>query len=336
MFSKDIALSQETFTTMTVRDFIYKTKTPLIQRDHESRVMGGKVDYFNKVLINHKVVFIARYVGEKTKLIDNDTMEYGDLFVMDGNTRKHFWRMALEKIGHQWEKFADTLLMVGYREVKTFEELNLWYDTFDSKGQLKTPKDNARSAANILGLEDYMVKNMSTAVSKVIRITKPSGITEVDFVTKKLEMFGVDIIQEFYETFEESISAKVKNKVSPFLVAYRALKEKFSDHSYNIDRIFHEMFTGIYKIPINSSGDYCVGMELHDMFLKDGVYSYLNPKSSGDRIAIISGVVYTLVKNAVTKDKYYVNRKHKPFAQSTSGAQRAMEIFYQEIAEKIV
>lgn len=329
-------MNNETFTTMTVRDFIYNTKTPLIQRDHEARVASGKVDYFNNILINHRVVFLAKYVGKPCELVGGEMMEHGDLFVMDGNTRKHFWRVAIENVGHGWEEFADSQLMVGYREVSTFEELNSWYDTFDSKGQLKTPKDNSRSAANLLGLEEYMVKNMSTAVGKVVRIKKPEGMTEVDFVAKKLEIFGVDVIQEFYETFEDIIPPKVKNKVSPLIVAYRALCDQFYDNRHNINKIFEEMFTGTYRIPMNKAGDYCVAMELHDMFLKDGVYSYLNPKSSGDRIPIIAGVVYTLIKNAITKDKYYVSRRHKPFAQSVVGAQRAMDIFYQEIAEKIV
>lgn len=334
--TKEILIGNETFITMPVEDFIYKTKTPLIQRDHVTRVHSGKVDYFNNTLINHRVVYLAEYVGERINLLDGEPLNKGDLLVMDGNTRKYFWKQAIETLGGEWDKFAKESVLCGIRKLSSISEINAWYDTFDSKFQLKTAKDNAKSAANLLGLEDYMLKNMSSAVSKVIRIRKPEGMTEVDFVKKKIEMFGVDVIREFYETFEDIVPSKVKNKLSPFIVAYRALTNELYEKRINIDYIFHEMFSGSYAKPINKAGENFISLELNNMFLQDGVYSYLNPRSSGDRIPIVSAVVYQLVKDAVVNNKYYVSTKRKPFAQSNAGSERAMQIFYENIAEKIL
>ena len=325
-------MKNQYFTTITVEDFINKTNTPKIQRNHELRVSQGKVDYFNEVLVNHKVVYIAKWIGEDISLEDGTVLLKDSLLAMDGNTRKHFWKKSIAALPHKWEGFLKEELICGVMETDSINDINAWYETFDSRFQLKTAKDNTYSAANLIDIKPEYVSKLTSAISKVTAgIKKPSNMTQIDFSRKKMELFGKDYIESFFTKFEDIIPSKIRTKLSPFIVAYRGLVADHPNQVESIDKVFVEMFTGDMNNPVDSRGYQRVSFILKNLFMQDGVYSYLNPNSSGNRIEIISGVIYGYVSNSIARDNKYFGTNKAYIGNSQAGVTRAVELFNQHI-----
>jgi len=320
--------------TIKVKDFLNKTKTPTIQRDHKARVESGKVNYFQDMLPNHLVVNLALYIGKDFTTDNGHTIQRGDYLVVDGNTRKFFWQVMMESKDPKWLAFNESQIVCGYREFSEIEDLNKWYATFDSKEQIKVAKHKMESAASLIGIDSERVAKLSSALnkcsSKVADVCRKYDVTEEEAKARQIEAFGTHYINEFYDNFEKLWSPKQKSSIGPFLVAYRYLLSSGQPRSV-VNSLFTEMFTGHFDRAMNEAGDKCVALELRDMFLTDGIYSYLNPKGAGDRIEIISAVVYKLIQTSIESGKYFVSRKRKPFAQSQEGAKRAIQIFNEEL-----
>lgn len=324
----------ENIYTIQVKDFLTKTKTPTIQRDHEARVSSGKVNYFQQMLPNHSVVSIALYLGDDFTTDNGHTIHNGDYLVVDGNTRKFFWQVMIETKDPKWLAFNEEYIVCGYREFTTIEELNKWYSTFDSKEQIKVAKHKMESAASLIGIDSDRVAKLSSALnkcsSKVSEVCRKYNLTEEEAKARQIDAFGTQYINEFYDNFEEMWTPKQKASIGPFLVAYRYLLSSGKPRSI-VNSIFSEMFTGKFENAMNDDGDKCVALEIRDMFLTNGIYSILNPKGAGDRIEIVSAVVYKLIQTSIESGKYFISRKRKPFAQSQEGARRATQIFNDEL-----
>lgn len=320
------------FYKTTVENVLKNTKTPLVQRNHEDRVLSGKVDYLYNTLPQHFNMAVAIYKGFPTLYKGTHKINKGDVFLVDGNTRKFFWTAAIEAGHPLFKNFNENQVIISSREFYTPEDLNEWYETFDSSRQLKTSAHMMQSAAHLSNMEEVRVKNLTYVTSKILRsVKKLKDETDVDFRARKIQLFGVDHINSFYDNFE-SIVGKSIYKMTPMLTAYRVLREETHPKMWSvIDQFFTEFMSGKISKPMNEEGLKSVTMYLNNLLMEKGSYSYLNPNNSGNRLSVISAVVHYYGKKYLRGEDFMGKRLF--FANSQAGQERAVEYFSQEMCK---
>lgn len=317
---------ENAFYKTTVANVLKNTKTPLVQRNHEDRVLSGKVNYLYEPLPQHFVMAAAVYNGHPTLYKGTHKLNKGDVFLVDGNTRKFFWEAAIKAEHPTFKDFLNKNIIVTVKEFYTPESLNEWYETFDSSRQLKTSAHMMQSAAHLSNIEEYRVKNITHVTSKILRsVKKQKGETDVDFRSRKIKLFGVDHINSFYDNFE-GVVGKTINKMTPLLTAYRCLREDTHPTTWGtIDSFFNEFMSGKIEKAFNEKGNKSITMYLNNLLMEKGVYSYLNPRNSGNRLDIVSAVVYYHAKEYLKGNHFVGGRAY--FANSQVGQERALEYF---------
>lgn len=326
--------SKEGYTALcSVDNFLSLTKTPVVQRNHDERVTKGQVDHFETVLPQHRVVSVGIYLGETFEYEGGEEIKNGDALVVDGNTRKCYWQRAIESEHPMAEELRAYPLVVCVRAMKTPLDIEMWYETFDSNGQIKKASHAMQSAAHLSGVDEERIVKLSSLLNKMIKsVDKSSCKTDVEYRSKKVTTFGVDHINAFHDTFGEKTTKTIMAKASPFIGSYRALREKYGSKSHlRIDWFFEEILTGQFSRPVNSAGEPCVTVYLHNMLMQAGTYSALNPKNSGDRIEIVAGLLYFYGKRFM-EGKLFISANKKSVANSQSGADKMKELFSTEMA----
>lgn len=282
------------FVKAKVKDVLDSVKTPVVQRNHEERVEKHQVDYLEDVLINHMVIYAAVYTGEKYEYAGGEVLETGDVVVVDGNTRKCFWQKAA-KVNPEFAGFMEKEIVVGVREFDNAKDIALWYESFDSSEQQKKARHEQQSAAHLLGVPEEFITKQASMFNKVVRIGKRDEDTsKIEYRVDKVEKFGVEYLEKFYKLID---GVKIVGSVSAFLAAYRALYKDFPCHGAEIDEMFLEIITGdvaekratkmVGKDVYRAYTEY-----LHDILCTKGHNGFLNPSNSGNKIEIVSAVIY--------------------------------------------
>lgn len=315
-----------------VKDFLSMTKTPVVQRNHEERVMKGQVDYFEDILPQHQVVSVAVYNGDDFEYSGGEVISAGDALVVDGNTRKFFWGSALKSKHPAFQKFMEQEIVVCVKYADTALDIEKWYETFDSNGQIKKASHAMQSAAHLSGVAEERIVKLATMFNKMVRnVIKGVDDTDVAFRAKKVKAFGVEHINDFHDKFSPLLSKSDMSKASPVIGAYRALRNRYGKDKYPaVDEFFTEFLTGSFNAPINAVGEQSCTMYLYNLLMQKGVYSDLNPKSSGDRIEIVAAVIYLYGKRFM-EGKKYVPGGRLPVANSQAGALQMMKLFSAEM-----
>ncbi|AZF87721.1 hypothetical protein CPT_Mydo_146 [Proteus phage Mydo] len=316
----------------SVDNFLTLTKTPVVQRNHDDRVNKGQVDHFENVLPQHRVVSVGIYTGESFEYEGGEVIKPGDALVVDGNTRKCYWQRAVESEHPMVNDLRKNPLVVCVKDMKTPLDIEMWYETFDSNGQIKKSSHAMQSAAHLSGVDEGRIMRLSTLLNRMVKsVDKKSCKTEVELRSKKVMAFGVEHINAFYDAFEPRTTKTFMSKSAPFLAAYRALRAKGGKSSYiRIDWFFDEILTGQFSKPLNSAGEMCVTTYLNNLLMQQGSYSFLNPKASADRIFIVAGLLYHYGMRVIGGNLFVpINRK--PVSNSQAGADKMRDLFNSEM-----
>lgn len=308
------------FVKAKVKDVLANVGTPVVQRNHVERVEKHQADFLEDILINHMVLYVMIYTGEDYKYEDGTVIKTGDAALVDGNTRAYFWQKAA-KVNPEFVGLMEKEIIVGVRKIDNADDIVLWYGCFDTRNQLKTNRHEQQSAAHLLGIpEEYIIKQ-GTMFDKVMRnIKKRDYASDIDYRMAQAEVFGVKYLEKFYNLIK---GVTTISSTSAFLAAYRALYEDFPCYGKEIDEMFLEIFTGdvaeeratkmVGKDVYRAYTEY-----LHDILCVKGHNGLLNPKASGNKVAIVSAVVYRYLS------KYF----NESFERQGMTASKAAKIGY--------
>lgn len=326
--------------TVAARELFKEAISPAIQRNHKQRVEKGEVEYFanREKFPQHGVFGVAQYLGEETISVDcgNDrivNIENGDYVLVDGNTRRE-WYIQNYHVPEVC-KFVDTgYVTIALQKVYNEEELNSYYNSFDSKNQLKTVKHNKQSAFALGGLsgltlEDYETTTMLNKVCSFTGKTKDNGI---DIQVKLIRSFGIEYFKGFnalMDRYENATGKRLPKKygVGGWLAAYRALIINNPMKRVDIEDLFMQIWCNDYvddkkEALVNNSQSlldllgvlYCghMGCSLRETQIA------LQGKNNGDKIQIQAGVIYSLITSYL---------KGMVYSKRICGVETAKEIF---------
>lgn len=195
------ALSSKEVFTITGLEFAQSVnviKSPTIQRDHAARVASGKVDYFSVFRpLAHDHVHVGFYTGPSI-----GEYETGNFYLIDGNTRRHFYRSAIsdKAMSEKFPSVIDIMEKPFYVRVVEFTRLadmDATYNCFDNPDQVKTAKDNMYSAANVSGIENTKVfEKLTSCINKLTRLEgkrkqlQQDGINDIGIRKAQINMLG--------------------------------------------------------------------------------------------------------------------------------------------------
>lgn len=314
---------------------LYKTAiTPVIQRDHVSRVNGGEVEHFNnrELFPQHQFYAVAIYGGdEDLELTYGDRLliiKTGDVFMVDGNTRREF-NLQRSVVNPEIAKFIETgVVAVAVRKFYKEGELEEFYGSFDSKMQLKTNKHVKQSAMSLAGLDDVsdtMHYEITTALNKVTNNDKKKKdfSNSERYGAYQIEQFGIDNIRNFHNIvlrYEKITGKKLPKKFSigSCMIAHRALVVSNPSKTKEIDDLFVRMWTHDIESEIvtatkqnkNSAIGVLCGLYFDhkecDRIFNKGSSTELMAKNNGDKINIQSGMIYSLVSKYLDNKDVFV------------------------------
>ncbi len=328
------------FDTMTpdiknvlIKELYAEAKTPLIQRNHEQRVNDGEVEYFGDIDLYPQLKnYAVAICNSKTKIEiecgkDVFIINPGDIFLIDGNTRREFYmqrRHGVPKIDDMIETEYATVAVKYFSDSDTLEK---YYGTFDSKDQLKKTKHVKQSAASLAGLKREPYFEVTNALKKVCKFKKDKDETEEQYLTRMMKHFGCDVIDKFCDLLDvyKSQTGFILPKsygIGSWMIAYRSLRLKYSTRVSDVEKAMLRVWTYDFKDiiaeyednqkPGRKSPSRSSLLSLGILYCGFTYHEYLQParlilqaKNGGDKIPVQSMTIYTLLSNYLNGNDAY-------------------------------
>jgi hypothetical protein len=208
--------------TLTYEEYCLIPTVPF-NRDIENRIKKASKK-FKKLIPEHRVVTIGVLIEDS--VYHGKTYKKGTEFVVDSNTRKHFWEEGmLEK---------PTELAATFRYYDSMDAMWEGYNTFDSVTSTESTAEKLTGQALLLGLEFYSTKikrgtyvtalNFAAHAMYPEKFSKPSSGQNSN--VEKLTLFKEELLT--LDGFD--LGQKVNQAVlGAFLMALKCHKEKGTD-----------------------------------------------------------------------------------------------------------
>lgn len=313
-------------------------------RNEQKRVLNGEAEHCKQVNVFNTQVSLLKYTGDediefaifykverdstgKLKVVDTAdatkvTHRKGDLFVIDGNTRRYAWTLMYEH-GLLTEEELNTFLDVSIMEVSTEEEVRKCYEMFDTKTSLKSNKHTMESVAAQVGLDSKSLSSLKTALNlvshtlgkgKAAKLKQELG-TEVAAYKELVNIFGKEHIRDFFKMYKSTTGSKSFSGMSPHLVAYRKLRVDYGKRFYSvIDAVFESWFKKEYDPKKTLTGNVAKWDWMCDVTTK---FCHFNPRGATTRINILAPTLIFGMKARIEGDTKILQRL--PFKDSDEG-----------------
>lgn len=286
-------------------------KSPTIQRDHVARVSSGKVDYFSVFRpLAHDHVHVGYYTGKSF-----GNYKTGNFYLIDGNTRRHFYRTAIndQSMSEKFPSVVDIMEKPFYVRVVEFDSLadmEATYNCFDSTDQVKTAKDNMYSAANVSGIFNTAVfEKLTSCINKLTRLEgkrkqfQKDGVNDIGMRKAQINMLGGTSVIEKAIQFALMCNTQAKATELQRLVMFFFFSEK-EQNAEELRKVlvdaYHDNTT--HAMNEKSSID-MTPMDYLATVLKMGSQTPLLARSGGNLSIMYADVMLTAAKAEVQSPK---------------------------------